>query len=148
MARTLLLFCLLALSFVPLRAQQTHPRIYVSASEKAAFSLRYQQSPRVRAMVKALKSHVNPYVDRHQTDPMWIISRLQLYWKTKYTRVYVNGMDFSHGEGEAPVPTVRFSGSRDWATDFLQPAIEDVLPYMDDPRGLYLQNSTKPDSAW
>lgn len=150
----LLLLCLAMASHVfsqiesPNQAQKDHPRIFVSAEQKAGFQTRVEQSARVQHLIKAMQAHVAPYVDRHQTDSMWIISRLQLYWKTKYTRVYVNGMDFSHGEGEAPVPTVRFSGSRDWATDYLQPAIEDVLPYMDDPRGLYLQNGAREDSAW
>jgi hypothetical protein len=99
-------------------------------------------------MVLKLKTDLEPYVARHRSDPAWIVSRLQMYWKTKYTRVYVNGMDFSHGEGRAPAPTVRFSGSRDWATDYLQPALEDVLPYMDDERGLYLQNGAKEGKPW
>jgi len=57
-------------------------------------------------------------------------------------------MDFSHGEGVSPVPTVRFSGSRDWATDYLQPALEDITPYMDDECGLYLQNGVKEGKPW
>lgn len=148
MTRRLLLLCLLALFSGILSAQQSHPRIYVSSTQKADFLLRVDQSERVQAMVSMLEAHLSPYVERHQSDPQWILSRMQMYWKTKYTHVYVNGMDFSHGEGEAPVPTVRFSGSRDWATDYLQPDLEDILPYMDDERGLYLQNSTKKDSAW
>lgn len=148
MTRRFLFFCLLALFFVPLPAQQSHPRIYVSATQKADFLQRVERSERVQAMVNKLEAHLQPYVDRHQSDPQWMLSRMQMYWKTKYTHVYVNGMDFSHGEGEAPVPTVRFSGSRDWATDYLQPELKDILPYMDDERGLYLQNSTKKDSAW
>jgi hypothetical protein len=71
-----------------------------------------------------------------------------MYWKTKYKRVYVNGMDFSHGEGTAPVPTVRFSGSRDWDTDYIHPDLEDIKPYMDDERGLYLQNGKKEGKPW
>ncbi len=91
---------------------------------------------------------MDPYVDRHNDDPDWIVSRLQMYWNTKYERVYVNGMDFSHGEGEAQVPTVRFSGSRDWATDYLMPELENVKPYMDDERGLYLQNGVRENQPW
>lgn len=148
MTRRFPLLCLLTFFSGILIAQQSHPRIYVSATQKANFLQRVERSERVQAMVNKLEAHLQPYVDRHQSDPQWILSRMQMYWKTKYTHVYVNGMDFSHGEGEAPVPTVRFSGSRDWATDYLQPELEDILPYMDDERGLYLQNSTKRDSAW
>lgn len=127
---------------------QSHPRIYIKQEQKAAFMQRLEHSSRAAEFVQQLKEHVDPYVDRHQTDPEWIVSRLQMYWKTKYERVYVNGMDFSHGEGTAPEPTVRFSGSRDWATDYIQPDLEDVLPYMDDERGLYLQNKEKEGKPW
>src|SRR5512133_3455399 len=57
-------------------------------------------------------------------------------------------MYFSHGEGQAPFPTVRFSGSRDWATDYRVPKLEDIQPYMDDERGIYLQNDKKPGKPW
>ena len=125
-----------------------HPRIYASDANKEAFLSQLTQSERPRTYVEDLKQQVEPYVDRHQSDPEWIISRLQMYWKTRYTKVFVNGMDYSHGEGQAAVPTVRFSGSRDWATDYLVPALEDVKPYMDDERGIYLQNEAKDGQPW
>lgn len=134
--------------YTSLPAGAGHPRIYTADAQREAFLQRLESSEKVRAMVGKLQTELEPYVIRHQTDPAWIVSRLQMYWKTKYARVYVNGMDFSHGEGRAPVPTVRFSGSRDWATDYLQPALEDVLPYMDDERGLYLQNGAKEGQPW
>ena len=54
------------------------------------------------ANYEALKSSVEPYVERHKKDPQWIVSRLQMYWNNKYKDVYVNGSVFSHGEGLAP----------------------------------------------
>ena len=127
---------------------QNHPRIYTGKLQKQQLIDRLENSKKAEAFVDELKSHLNLYVDRHQSEPEWIVSRLQMYWNTKYTKVFVNGMDFSHGEGEAPVPTVRFSGSRDWATDYLQPDLEDVKPYMDDERGLYMQNGKKDGQPW
>jgi hypothetical protein len=138
----LLVLCTLKLS------AQNHPEIYIKNNEKGAFLTRLNRSGKTSTFVAAVKSHLDPYVERHQEDPEWIVSRLQMYWNTKYQQIYVNGMDFSHGEGKAPVPTVRFSGSRDWATDYLQPELEDVRPYMDDPRGLYLQNGKKAGQPW
>jgi len=128
--------------------QSDHPRIYTSAAEKSSFLERMEDSKRTRDMVANLQAEVTPYVQRHTEDPNWILSRMQMYWNTKYTNVYVNGMDYSHGDGKAPVPTVRFSGSRDWATDYLQPTLDSVLPYMDDPRGLFLQNGSKSNHPW
>lgn len=139
-----ILFCL---NFTAVLAQ-THPEIYITNNQKVEFLQRLENSHKANEFVEELKIHINPFVEKHKTDREWIISRLQMYWKTKYSKVFVNGMDFSHGEGTAPVPTVRFSGSRDWATDYLQPELEDVLPYMDDVRGLYLQNDKKEGNPW
>lgn len=127
---------------------QEHPRIYVQNKDKSAFLKRMDRSQNVREFVHQMKEHLQPYIERHASDPEWIVSRLQMYWHSKYKKVYVNGMDFSHGEGSAPVPTVRFSGSRDWDTDYLKPEIEDVKPYMDDERGLFLQNGKKEGKPW
>ncbi|MBK8500853.1 MAG: hypothetical protein IPL46_00850 [Saprospiraceae bacterium] len=127
---------------------QNHPEIYINNAEKKALLGRLEHSGRMQSFIDDLNSELKPIVERHVSEPEWIISRLQMYWETRYERVYVNGMDFSHGEGSAPVPTVRFSGSRDWATDYLQPSLEDIIPYMDDERGLYLQNGIKENSPW
>ena len=109
---------------------------------------RWKTVPQVQTYIEGMQQRLSPYLDRHQSDPQWIVSRLQMYWQTKYKKVFVRGMDFSHGEGSAPVPTVRFSGSRDWDTDYLVPKLEDIQPYMDDPRGLYLQNGKKTAKPW
>jgi hypothetical protein len=148
MLRYVFSFCLVMVLSQYFSLAQNHPRIYVTNDQKQDFLQRLENSEKVNVFVEELKAHIEPFVARHQTDPEWIISRLQMYWKTKYSKVFVNGMDFSHGEGEAPVPTVRFSGSRDWATDYLQPELQDIKPYMDDERGLYLQNEKKEDQPW
>ena len=127
---------------------QIHPSIYITDHQKTDLLLRMERDRKVADYISSLKVKVKPYVQRYETEPAWITSRLQMYWNTKYQRVYVNGMDFSHGEGEAPVPTVRFSGSRDWDTDYLVPDIADILPYMDSTKGLYLQNGVKPGKPW
>jgi len=127
---------------------QTHPKIYITNNNKEAFLTRLENSKKANEFIEDLKTQIEPFVNRHITDPEWIVSRLQMYWKTKYSKIFVNGMDFSHGEGTAPVPTVRFSGSRDWATDYLQPELKDIKPYMDDKKGLYLQNGKKVGQPW
>ncbi len=119
-----LFLCVLSLA----SQAQNHPRIYVSNEQKPAFLERMKQVTHVADFVSDMQGQLDPYIERHQTDPSWITSRLQMYWQTKYKKVYVNGMDFSHGEGKAPVPTVRFSGSRDWDTDYLVPDIADIKP--------------------
>ena len=127
---------------------QVHPQIYITNDGKEALLNRIQEQQNAKQYIEDVKEDLKVYVDRHVSDPEWMISRLQMYWKTKYKRVYVNGMDFSHGEGTAPVPTVRFSGSRDWDTDYIHPDLEDIKPYMDDERGLFLQNKKKEGKPW
>ena len=134
--------------FYQVAAAQNHPRIYITNDAKTTFLERIQEQENVRDYIIDVHTSVEEYVERHLTDPEWLVSRLQMYWTTKYKRVYVKGMDFSHGEGSAPVPTVRFSGSRDWDTDYLHPELENVKPYMDDERGLYLQNGKKDGKPW
>ncbi|MFV0290930.1 MAG: hypothetical protein ACK5IJ_08565, partial [Mangrovibacterium sp.] len=77
------------------------------------------------------------------------VSRLQMYWTSKHNQVYINGGSYSHAEGEAPEPTVKFIGQRGWSNSLYNtPRLEDVKPYMDDVRGLYLQNKKSGEWEW
>ena len=129
------------------KQKTSHPRIYISDSQKAAFTKKLQTVDWAKQSFDLIKSGVDPYVDRHQTDPEWIVSRLQMYWDTHHERVYVKGSEFSHGTGRAPVPTVKFAGHRDGATDYAMPSLEDTQPYMD-AKGMYLQNMKKEGNPW
>jgi hypothetical protein len=124
-----------------------HPRIYITHDKKDLFAAKLQSVDWAQTSYNALKSNVDPYVDRHQSDPEWIVSRMQMYWDTHYERIYVKGSAYSHGTGYAPVPTVKFAGHRDGATDYLMPSIEDTQPCMDE-KGMYLQNKTKEGQPW
>ena len=70
------------------------------------------------------------YVDRHQTDPEWITSRLAMYWKDgeRYTQCYLKKQNWDYGEGNAPVPTVRMPGMRTW-NKYVNVPLEDRTPY-------------------
>jgi hypothetical protein len=117
---------------LPSTFRQGHPRLQVDKEDA------------VRTAFGQLKSAIDPYVTRCEADSTWLLSRLQLYWKTRSTEVYIKGGVYDHAEGEAPVPTVRFPGSRDNVTIYGAPKLEDMLPYADDPRGVYLVNRSKP----
>ncbi|MDR0756528.1 MAG: hypothetical protein LBF85_01620 [Tannerella sp.] len=127
--------------------QSVHPRIYITPDKKDAFTIKLQSVAWAKDAYNQLKSNIDPYVDRHQTDPEWIISRMQMYWDTHYERVYVKGNAFLYGKGRAPVPTVKFAGHRDGATDYLMPSLEETQPYMDE-KGMYLQNRKKEGQPW
>ncbi|MEA5257916.1 alginate lyase family protein [Arcicella aquatica] len=103
------------------------------------------QDDTLRNPTSKLKVEVDTYVNRHQSDSSWIVSRLQMYWKTKSTEVFIKGGVYDHAEGTAPVPTVRFPGARDNTTIFGAPKLEDIQPYMDDARGVLLVNRSKPE---
>ncbi|MFY0652435.1 MAG: heparinase II/III family protein [Cyclobacteriaceae bacterium] len=125
-----------------------HPRIFVSNEPKKDFLKRVQEVAWKKQMIEEKQEDLKKYMALCKKDPDWLLSRLQMNWKTKHTNVYLMGGKFSHSDGDAPVPTVRYSGTRDWATDYSSPDLEDVKPYLDDPRGLYLQRKDNKQWEW
>ncbi|PHN05364.1 hypothetical protein CRP01_17780 [Flavilitoribacter nigricans DSM 23189 = NBRC 102662] len=142
-----LLFVLLSFSQLCL-AQPQHPRIYIKDSAREAFLVSQKNTAWKKTYVEELKAQVDHYVALCEKDPEWMVSRLQMNWKTRHDKVFLKGGNFSHSEGKAPVPTVRFSGTRDWATNYLEPAIADVEPYFDDPRGMHLVHKESGKKEW
>lgn len=128
---------------LPTHLEQGYPRLYIKQSEKKNLQKTIQKEQWAKDILEGIHERIDGRVERHLTDPEWMVSRLMMYWKTKATNVYINGIYYSHADGEAPVPTVRFTGSRDYTTNYAMPELEDILPYMDDERGLYLRNRTK-----
>jgi len=132
---------------IPNLSIHPHPRVLAGTTRRDLENLLTKEAWAKTIFERTVKQ-IEPYIKRHQTEPNWIVSRLQMYWNTKHTQVYIRGGTFDHAEGEAPVPTVRYTGTRDAVTSYLRPKLEDILPYMDDPRGLYLQNGAKADKPW
>ncbi|WP_406683241.1 heparinase II/III-family protein [Seonamhaeicola sp. MEBiC1930] len=125
-----------------------HPRIYVSDKNKSKFLQTIKDVAWKKELVEKKIKNLEKYLAYCEEDPTWLVSRLQMNWNTKHDKVYLKGGDFSHSEGSAPVPTVRYSGTRDWATDYKRPKLEDVEPYFDDPRGLYLEHKETKKKEW
>ncbi|WP_218017729.1 heparinase II/III domain-containing protein [Formosa haliotis] len=125
-----------------------HPRIYTSNTTKAEFLKAVKSVAWKADFIAKKKKNLEKYLEYVKQDPEWLVSRLQMNWNTKHNRVFLKGGDFDYSEGSAPVPTVRFSGTRDWATDYKTPALEAVQPYFDDPKGLYLQHKKTNKMAW
>ncbi len=83
-----------------------------------------------------LHQRVDPIVQRVAQQPDWLVSRLQMYWTTHATDVFVRGEAFDHpGGGRAPVATVKYNGTRGTASLYNRPALDDVVPYDDDSLG-------------
>ncbi|HET7733306.1 MAG TPA: heparinase II/III family protein [Paludibacter sp.] len=92
-----------------------------------------------------IKERTDKYISLTAKDPDWLLSRLQMYWNTHATDVYIRGEVFaSAGGSKAPVPTVRFTGARAANTIYGRPKLEDITPFMDDERGLWLPNNSRP----
>ncbi|MDX2430895.1 MAG: six-hairpin glycosidase, partial [Bacteroides sp.] len=125
-----------------------HPRIYCSNDSKAALIESFSNVEWKKELIEKKKENLEKYILLCEEDSSWLLSRLQMNWETMHSEVYLKGGDFSHSDGQAPVPTVRFSGTRDWATDFRSPAIEDIEPYFDDSRGMFFENKHTSEKEW
>lgn len=130
---------------IPATITPLHPRLLTNANEKPGLQHLISSEDWAHTAWEQAKKNIEVYVNRHQTDSTWIVSRLQMYWRSKSTDVFIKGGVYDHAEGEAPVPTVRFTGTRDAVTSYKAPKLEDIQPYMDDPRGLYYVNRSKPE---
>lgn len=83
--------------------------------------------------LKAKIENVMILVDK-QSD--WLYSRLQMFWKTNASDVFVNGEAFAHPGGErAAEPTVKYNGTRGFESQYNRPKLEDLVPYDDDEQG-------------
>lgn len=83
--------------------------------------------------VSRLRGRVDAYLDSVALHPDWLSSRLQMYWHSHATDVYINGEQFAYAGGErAPEPTVKYNGTRGTASSYNRPRLEDVVPYDDD----------------
>ena len=83
--------------------------------------------------LKAKIENVMSQVDKH---PDWLYSRLQMFWKTNASDVFVNGEAFAHPGGErAAEPTVKYNGTRGFESQYNRPKLEDLVPYDDDEQG-------------
>ena len=125
-----------------------HPRIYSGNISNVDFLKSANKVEWKKQLIEKKKANVEKYLEKCKDDPEWLVSRLQMNWKTKHTEVFLHGGKFSHSSGKAPVPTVRFSGTRDWATDYKTPSIDEVEPYFDDERGMYLENRKTGKKEW
>lgn len=145
------LFCLLLLP-ASLGASEAevkeHPRIYITDEAKADFLHSLQEAEWKANIVKEKKEQLEKYLQLCANDPAWLASRLQMNWKTHHDQVFLKGGKFSHSAGRAPVPTVRFSGTRDWATDYVSPSLEEIAPYFDDERGMFLKKKSNQEKVW
>lgn len=86
--------------------------------------------------ITRLKAKIENVMTKVDQQPDWLYSRLQMFWKTNATDVYINGESFDHPGGErAAEPTVKYNGTRSTASQYNRPKLEDLVPYDDDEQG-------------
>ena len=95
--------------------------------------------------ITKLKAKIENVMSQVDKQPDWLYSRLQMFWKTNASDVFVNGEAFAHPGGErAAEPTVKYNGTRSTATQYNRPKLEDMIPYDDDEQGnvTYINRAT------
>ena len=95
--------------------------------------------------ITKLKVKIENVMSQVDKQPDWLYSRLQMFWKTNASDVFVNGETFSHpGGAKAAGPTVKYNGSRSTASQYNRPKLEDIIPYDDDELGsvTYISKAT------
>lgn len=122
---------------------QGHPRYLTDSKGKAETQQLIKKEAWAKEVFHKLKQRTDTYADR---GAEWLTSRLQMYWKTHATEVYIKGEYYDHAGGEkAPAPTVMYTGARSHGTNYMRPRLEELEPYQEDPRGMYLANGTLED---
>ncbi len=137
-----ILFIYLCFSFLLVQAQtqsdwthlpQGHPRYLTTPDGRDATLRLIAEETWAADVLRQLLSKTDKYVQLTEEQPDWLLSRLAMYWKSHATDVYVKGENFDHAGGErAPVPTVRYTGTRGTAATHGRPKLADVVPYDDD----------------
>ncbi len=128
---------------LPVDLPQSRPRLLTRPEYKPVLQEIVKKETWAQDVMRGILDRIEPYVEKTQTEPDWMYSRLMMYWKSKATQVYIRGGIYSHADGEAPVPTVRFGSTRGVSTPFKRPGLDKIQPYMDDTKGVYFVNTAK-----
>lgn len=143
------------LIFLPVNAQITfpgsissdHPRILTDKNGQSQLQQKINSVSWAASTYNTIKSRIDPFIEQYQTDPTYMVSRLQMYWKSQCTNVYVQNDKYVRADGYASIPTVRFAGARDWATNYSTPSYSEIIPYSDSTL-IYLYNRTTGKWEW
>lgn len=131
---------------LPAKMPQEHPRVLTTQEGKKETWKLIKKEAWAKEVFDQLKERTEVYVRRTETQPDWLLSRLAMYWKSQATDIYIKGEVFERAGGEkAPVPTVRYTGTRGTAATHGRPKLEDVVPYDDANGNVTFRNHALPD---
>jgi hypothetical protein len=133
-----------------------NPHILVTNADKPSVLSKVKEQAWAKSIFDELQKSVTPYVERHVTDPQWILSRylMNRIPGKHYTTVYSDnaGMGLVKWTGNAPYPTVRVSTYlrapiTEKGASYRAPAIEDLVPN-DTSRVMNLFNPETGQKEW
>ncbi|MDP4292578.1 MAG: hypothetical protein Q8908_15975 [Bacteroidota bacterium] len=152
--RTLLSAFLINLVFTAIGNAENHPHILVNNEDKATILAKINQQPWAEKIFNKLVNDVKPYVERHQKDPQWILSRYLMNRipgkrYTRFTSDKEGTVLIGYG-GDAPYPTVRVSPHKRIPISksgfrYRMPTIEELVP--NDTSTLMFLQSTEPGTS-
>lgn len=126
-----------------LQLPQGHPRYLVQPEGKTETLKLINDETWAKEVLTALEQRIAPYILLTEKQPDWLLSRLAMYWNSHATEVYVRGERFDHAGGKkAPVPTVRYTGTRGTFATHGRPKLEEVIPYDDTDGNVTFHNNT------
>jgi hypothetical protein len=131
---------------LPINLSKEHPRLLTTPKGKAALKQKIESENWAKEVKEGLVLRIDPYLKKAKEQPDWLRSRLMMYWKSHADQVYINGGLYARAKGNAPVPTVRFGSTRGLSSAIKRPKLEDIVPYMDDTKGVFFLNTAKPGS--
>ncbi|HSU50260.1 MAG TPA: hypothetical protein VLJ41_06715, partial [Segetibacter sp.] len=118
-------------------AQTPHPHILVHAADKQIILQKIDKQEWAKKVFARMIATVSPYVERHKTNPQWILSRyLMNRAEGKHFTQFFSDEDGSalvRYAGNAPYPTIRVSPQKRPPItadgySYKMPAIEEIVP--------------------
>ncbi|MEH6305663.1 hypothetical protein RYH73_08410 [Olivibacter sp. CPCC 100613] len=131
---------------LPENLSKEHPRLLTTSKEKVILQQKIENEDWAKNVKKGLELRIEPFLQKTKEQPDWLLSRLMMYWKSHADQVYINGGVYARATGHAPVPTVRFGSTRGLSSAIKRPKLEDIVPYMDDTKGVFFRNTEKEGS--
>ncbi|HEX3008022.1 MAG TPA: heparinase II/III family protein [Bacteroidales bacterium] len=154
--RKTLLVCGMFLAAFQLYAQVSNPHILVNNDDKQLVLDKMAQQLWAKSIFDEIQKDVKPYVERHITDPQWILSRYLMHRVPgkRYTHSYSDnsGQRLIRYSGDAPVPTIRVSTYlrspiTEKGTPYKKPTIEELVPN-DTSAKMFLFNPETNQKEW
>lgn len=155
MNRKILILGLLVLT-TQLFAQVSNPRLLVNNADKQSVLEKLNKQGWSKTIYDEMQKEVTPYVDRHQSDPQWILSRylMNRVPGKRYTHNYADnaGQRLLRSSGDAPYPTIRVnsylrSPITEKGTSYRKPTLEELVPN-DTNRLMFLFNPETNQKEW